>query len=106
MRRKRDDSRGRASHDAKRRQDLARLLEGAGGGVVTPLLLAGPFQRPVNRGQGGPGMDERDAAQGEPVRYEAGKEVAAPLALALGLGLGDRDQARRVCRFACFNSSR
>jgi hypothetical protein len=57
---------------------------------VTPLPLAGPLQRPVNRGQGARGMDERDTAQGEPVRHEAGKDVGAPLALALGLGDGDK----------------
>jgi hypothetical protein len=43
-----------------------RTDRGVGEETVTPLRLAGPLQRPVNRGQGARGMDERDTAQGEP----------------------------------------
>jgi hypothetical protein len=39
-----------------------RIAQGCG---VTPLLLAGPLQRSVNRGQGVRGMDDRDANRAE-----------------------------------------
>jgi hypothetical protein len=45
------------------------------------LCLAGSFQRPVDRGHGVRGMDERDAAQGEPVRQTAGERQGPLLPL-------------------------
>ena len=41
---------------------------------MVTLLLPGPFQRPINRGQGVRGVDNRDGAQAEGVCYEARKE--------------------------------
>lgn len=73
---------------------------------MTLLLLVGPLERPVNRGQGVRGIDERDAAQGEPVRHEAGKDVGAPLALALRLGDCDQRADTRERRGACFKSTK
>ena len=60
----------------------------------TRLPLAGPFQRPVDCGQGLRGVDQGDPAQGEAVRDIAGEQVDAPLPL----GLRGRDQAGRHAR--------
>jgi hypothetical protein len=61
---------------------------------VTPLFLAGALLCPVNRGQGLRGVDERDTAQGEPVRHVAAEEVGVPLPLVFNR----RDEACRYPR--------
>ena len=46
------------------------------------LLLPDPLQRPLDRGQGLPRVDEREGPQSEPVRQKADEDVRAHLALA------------------------
>jgi hypothetical protein len=68
-------------------------------GQVAGLRLARPLQRTLNRGQGGRGMDQRDAAQGEPVRQKASEDVGAHLAFACArFGLDDPEQTGRRAR--------
>ena len=63
------------------------------------LRLARPLQRPLNRGQGVRGVDEREGAQGEGVGHEAGEEIRAHLALARArFGLDDPEQTGRHAR--------
>ena len=66
------------------------------GSTTTLLLLASPLERPLDRGQGLRGVDEREGAQAEGVCHEAGEGVGAYLAFACArLGLDDPEQTGR-----------